>query len=88
MARELAPAGWRSRPKWADAIFRQIASAGSTTASPPSGSKLPRHRCSFPLCVVPTSASPSPPHSSPPGAMPPSGSGVGGRSGRCPRPRH
>ncbi len=41
VARELAPAGVRSRPR---RFFRPTASAGFATAAQPSGSKRPRHR--------------------------------------------
>ncbi|RQO47512.1 hypothetical protein DBR46_25920 [Pseudomonas sp. KBW05] len=41
MARELAPAGVRSAPKISGA------------AAQPSGSKLPRHRCSYQACCRP-----------------------------------
>ncbi|AXP06248.1 hypothetical protein DZG01_26075 [Pseudomonas fluorescens] len=40
VARELAPAGMRSRPLH---FFRQTASSGFASAAQPSGSKLPRH---------------------------------------------
>ncbi|TPG74170.1 hypothetical protein EAH78_24885 [Pseudomonas arsenicoxydans] len=43
MARELAPAGLRSGPFLTS---RHTALSGFTTASQPSGSKLPRHRIS------------------------------------------
>ncbi|MCE6978557.1 hypothetical protein EI534_14430 [Pseudomonas frederiksbergensis] len=46
VARELAPAGARSGPL---RLFRQIELRGFTTASQPSGSKLPRHRGAHPL---------------------------------------
>jgi hypothetical protein len=43
VARELAPAGLRSRPLY---FFRETASSGFATAAQSSGSKLPRHgRC-------------------------------------------
>src|SRR5512134_3213143 len=45
VARELAPAGLRSSPQTTQPSFiRCTRAAGFTTASPPSGSKRPRHR--------------------------------------------
>ncbi|AXP06383.1 hypothetical protein DZG01_26830 [Pseudomonas fluorescens] len=40
MARELAPAGLRSRPQH---VYRRSAWTGFAAAAQPSGSKLPRH---------------------------------------------
>ncbi|PMZ02898.1 hypothetical protein C1Y08_21460 [Pseudomonas sp. FW306-02-F02-AA] len=48
MARELAPAGSRSGPEnISPRPVGHTAFTCFTTAAPPSGSKLPRHRCSF-----------------------------------------
>jgi hypothetical protein len=43
VARELAPVGWRSRPKRVDTFLQVDRISRFTTAAPPSGSKLPRH---------------------------------------------
>nr|POA12821.1 hypothetical protein C1892_19165 [Pseudomonas sp. MPBD7-1] len=44
VARELAPAGWRSRPNRNAATVQADRISRFTTAAQPSGSKLPRHR--------------------------------------------